>query len=242
MPRKIILAFLLLYAGLLLLHGVTTSFAGDISGTNHTQLKKFVINSYLKEIEPKFRRYFSFNGFAFTIPVKNIGAYFMKSKIDNPEFSGYHTVIVKLLDRESDSVKGIAYVSFKTKIYAPVAVASQTIGKFQIIKRDDVKISYVSIPSLSGGYYLSKKYVIGREARFVIPQNSTLSKEDTEEKTVIVFGDEVDIVYKSYGLVLETKGVALQSGALNSIIRVKNIYSGAVLSCVVKSDKIVTVR
>ncbi len=242
MLRKIILAFLFLYAGLLLPHGATASFAGGFSGVNHAQLKKFVINSYLKEIRPKFKRYFSFNDFAFTVPVKNIGVYFLKSKIDNPEFSGYHTVVVKLLDREKNLVRGVAYVSFKTGIYAPVAVASRTIGKFQIIKRDDIKISYVSIPSSSGGYYLSKKYVIGREARFVIPQNSTLSKEDTEKKTVIVFGDKVDIVYKSYGLVLKTRGVALQSGALNSIIRVKNIYSGAVLSCVVKSDKIVTVR
>jgi flagella basal body P-ring formation protein FlgA len=95
---------------------------------------------------------------------------------------------------------------------------------------------------LNDGYYLNDKNIAGREAKFFIAAGSALTKANTERKRIINFGDTVNIIYKSSGLILKTKGMALQAGALNSVIRVKNIQSGTVLNCLVKSDKAVAVR
>lgn len=243
MLKKIVFTFSFLCAALAPF-AATVSFAGheNLTSLNARVLKKTLIGSYLKEIPPQFKKYFHFNRFSFTAPVKNIKVYYLSPVIANPGFSGYHTVMIKLLDKNNGELRGIAYVSFKTEIFAPVAVAKRTIGKFQIIKPDDVKISYRNIPGLNDGYYLGAAGPAGREAKFFIPVNSALTGANTERKRIINFGNTVNVVYRVSGLYLKTKGIALQAGALNSSIRVRNIYSGAILDCVVKSDKIVEAR
>ncbi len=208
-------------------------------------LKNITVRTYLKQVPLKFVKYFHFNDFVFTaanINTNYTNSYSIKPEISNARYSGWHTVLIKFLDKKDGRLKGVAYVTFKTEIYAPVAAASRTIGKFQVIKPEDVKISYRNIPALSDGYFLNKKNAAGREAKFIIAQNAALTKADTERKRIINFGSRVNIVYKRFGLILKTSGTALQSGALDSPIRVRNAESGAVINCIVKSDKTVAVR
>ncbi|MHB8231603.1 MAG: flagellar basal body P-ring formation chaperone FlgA [bacterium] len=246
MLKKFIFIFILLFI-FLSPPETKASFAATGGGLtaisiSNQNLRKMVIRTYLKKVPLKFRKYFHFNDFVFNVPFKNIKIYSVQIEINNPGFSGYNTAIIKLLDKNNGAIKGIDDITFKTEIYAPVAVASQTIGKFQIIKSGDVKISYKNIPALNDGYYLGGKGPLGREAKFFIAGDSALTNANTERKRIINFGNTVNIVYKSSGLILKTKGTALQAGALNSVIRVKNIDSGAILNCIVKSDKIVAVR
>jgi len=243
----IIFLLLFLFSGLLPFT-LKVSFAGSenlaVKSNTGQILKKMVIKSYLKKVPLKFRKYFHFDDFTFNVPFKNIKDYSVRIEISNSGFSGYHTAIIKLLDKNNGAIKGMDSINFKTEIYAPVVSAAETIGRFQIIKPDDVKISYKNIPSLNDGYYLNDKNIAGREAKFFIAAGSALTKANTERKRIINFGDIVNIVYKSKraGLILKTKGMALQAGALNSVIRVKNIQSGTILNCLVKSDKTVVVR
>jgi flagella basal body P-ring formation protein FlgA len=209
---------------------------------NNLILKKMIIKEYFRKIPLKFRKYFHFNDFSFNVPCKNFKAYSTVIQINSPGFSGYNTAVIKLSDKNNGTLKGMDNVTFKTEIYAPVAVASRTIGKFQIIKLKDVKISYKNIPSLSGGYFLNPKKAAGREAKFFIAEGSALDAADTEKKRIINFGNPVNIVYDKYGLFLKTKGMALQAGALNSVIRVRNIESGAVIECIVVTGKTVAVK
>ena len=167
---------------------------------------------------------------------------FLRIDINDARYSGYHTAVIKILDKKNGALKGLDDATFKTSIYAPVASASETIGKFQIIKPGEVKISYKNIPGLNDGYYLNVKKIAGREARFFITAGSALTNANTERRRIINFGDPVNIIYDGDGLILKTKGMALQAGALNSLIRVKNIESGAILKCTVKSAKIVEVK
>ncbi len=222
------------------------SDAGFAYAAKKPNLKRIVIKSYLSKIPLKFKKYFNFSNFAYNIPFKItagvLKTYSVDVAINNLKYSGYHTAIIKISDKKGGTIKGIDDVTFKTEIYAPVASAAETIGRFQIIKPDDVKISYKNIPGLNDGYYLNDKNIAGREAKFFIAAGSALTKANTERKRIINFGDTVNIIYKSSGLILKTKGMALQAGALNSVIRVKNIQSGTVLNCLVKSDKAVAVR
>jgi flagella basal body P-ring formation protein FlgA len=244
MSKKIIFAFI--FSASLLFPALSDSGYGYARAVKKPNLKRMVIKSYISKIPLKFKKYFHFSNFAYNVPFKisagELKTYSVKVEINNLKYSGYHTAVIKIADKNSGAVKGIDDITFKTEIYAPVAVASETIGKFQIIKPDDVKISYKNIPGLNDGYYLSGKKTAGREAKFFIAAGSALTNANTERKRIINFGDAVNIVYKRYGLILKTKGMALQAGALNSIIRVKNIESGAVLACIVKSDKVVAVR
>ena len=222
------------------------SDAGFAYAAKKPNLKRMVIKSYLSKIPLKFKKYFNFSNFAYNIPFKItngvLKTYSVDVAINNLKYSGYHTAIIKISDKKNGTIKGIDDVTFKTEIYAPVASAAETLGKFQIIKRSDVKIAYKNIPGLNDGYYLSGKKAAGREAKFFIAAGSALTNANTERKRIINFGDTVNIIYKSSGLILKTKGMALQAGALNSVIRVKNIQSGTVLACIVKSDKVVAVR
>ncbi len=235
------LVFIFILLGLTVTGLEKNSYA-KVSDANSTKLKKLIINSYLKEISLKFKKYFHFSNFRFAGPLKNVFRYSIKPISDNPGFAGYHTAIIKLINKKTGLLRGIAYVTFKVRIYAPVAVASRTIGKFQIINADDVVVSMVNIPDINAGYYLNSKDVMGKEAKFVIVQNSTLSAINTERKRIINFGNMLYIVYKRYGLDLKTRGMALQSGAYNSTIRVKNIESGLVVNGIVKSNQMVIVR
>jgi flagella basal body P-ring formation protein FlgA len=225
---------------------VIFSDAGCAHAAKKINLKRMVIKSYLSKIPLKFKKYFYFSNFGYNIPFKItagvLKSYYIDIEMNNLKYSGYHTAIIKILDKKGGTVKGIDDVTFKTEIYAPVASAAETLGRFQIIKPGDVKISYKNIPGLNDGYYLNDKNIAGREAKFFIAEGSALTNANTERKRIINFGDTVNIIYKSSGLILKTKGMALQAGALNSIIRVKNIQSGTVLNCLVKSDKAVAVR
>ena len=237
--KNLIFIFILLG---LIVTGLGKNSYAKVSNANYVKLKKLIINSYLKEVPLKFKKYFYFNDFRLADPLKNVFGYSIKPISDNPGFAGYHTAIIKLIDKKTGLLKGIAYATFKVRIYAPVAVASQTIGKFQIIDADDVRISMVNIPNINAGYYLNKKDITSKEAKFVITQNSPLSAINTERKRIINFGNIVYIVYKRHGLNLKTRGMALQSGAYNSAIRVKNIESGLVVNGIVKSNQTVIVR
>ncbi|MHB1661563.1 MAG: flagellar basal body P-ring formation chaperone FlgA [bacterium] len=244
MLKKLIFILLFIF---LSLPEAKASFAAAGGGLtaislSNQNLRQAVMKSYLKKVPLKFRKYFHFNDFTFNVPIKNIKAYSVQIEINNSGFSGYNTAIIKLLDKNNGAVKGIDGINFKTEIYAPVAVASKTIGKFQIIKSGDVKISHKNIPALNDGYYLGGKGPVGREAKFFIARGSALTNANTERKRIINFGNAVNIVYKSSGLILEAKGTALQAGALNSVIRVRNIDSGTILNCIVKSNKIVMVK
>lgn len=235
-------AYSMKYASAYILNGehATSGHKIQSDGLN-SAIKKLVLASYMREIPLEFRKYVHFSGFKFSSSLSGAGdaasKYCIRAVINNSGYSGYNTAVVKLLGKNDGKLSGIAYVDFKTEIYAPVAVAARTIGRLEIIGPKDIKISYLRINSLSNKYYLDKKPLEGRESKYVIAQNSALTGTDTERKRVVNFGNTVNIIYRRYGLFLKVKGMALQDGAMGSSIRVKNIESGTIINCVVKSRK-----
>lgn len=205
-------------------------------------LKRLIIKAYLKKVPLKFKKYFHFGNFHFNMPYKNFNLKNLRINIADTGYSGYHTALIKIINEKNGEMQGLDAATFKTSIYAPVVVASETIGKFQIIKSGEIKISYKNIPSLNDGYFLNVKKAAGREAKFFIAEGSALNNANTERRRIINFGDRVNIIYDENGLILKTKGMALQSGALNSKIRVKNLESEEIVECMVKSPKTAEVR
>ncbi len=205
-------------------------------------LKRLIIRAYLEKVPLKFKKYFHFAKFNFNLPYKNFNFKNLRINIADTRYSGYHTALIKIINIKNGEMQGLDAATFKTSIYAPVAVASETIGKFQIIKSGEIKISYKNVPSLNDGYFLNVKKAAGREAKFFIAAGSALNNANTERRRIINFGDKINIIYDENGLILKTKGMALQSGALNSKIRVKNLESGEIVECMIKSPKTAEVR
>ena len=219
------------------------SGAADASNNgNDFLLKRLIIKAYLKKVPVKFKKYFHFGNFHFNMPYKNFNFKNLRINIADTGYSGYHTALIKIINIKNGEMQGLDAATFKTSIYAPVAAASETIGKFQIIKSGEIKISYKNISSLNDGYFLNVKKAAGREAKFFIAAGSALNNADTERRRIINFGDRVNIIYDENGLILKTKGMALQSGALNSKIRIRNLESGEIVECLVKSPKIAEVN
>ncbi len=102
------------------------------------------------------------------MPYKNFNLKNLIINIPDIRYSGYHTALIKIVNVKTGEMTGLDAATFKAFIYAPVVVASETIGKFQIIKSKDIKISYKSIPSLYDDYFLNIKKAVGREAKFFI--------------------------------------------------------------------------
>ena len=132
-------AFIILAAVLL----SVISDAGFVYAAKKPDLKRMVIKSYLSKIPLKFKKYFHFSNFAYNIPFKItagvLKSYYVGVEINNLKYSGYHTAIIKISDEKGGTIKGIDDVTFKTEIYAPVASAAETIGRFQIIKPTTLK-------------------------------------------------------------------------------------------------------
>ena len=239
------LAVVLLQCGFMIKHAAAYSakIRTDNKNTdNNILLKRLIIKIYLTQVPLKYKKYFHFAKFNFNLPYKNFKLKNLRINITNAGYSGYHTALIKIINEKNGEMKGLDAATFKTYIYAPVVVASETIGRFQIIKRGEIRISYKNIPSLKAGYFLSFKKAIRREAKFFIASGSALNGANTERRRIINFGDKINIIYDENGVILKTKGMALQSGALNSKIRVKNLESGEIIECKVKSAQTAEAR
>jgi hypothetical protein len=133
-------------------------------------LKRLIIKAYLKKVPLKFKKYFHFGIFISICRIKILISKNLRINIADTRYSGYHTALIKIINIKNGEMQGLDAATFKTSIYAPVAVASETIGKFQIIKSGEIKISYKNIPSLNDGYFLNVKKAAGKEAKFLLPR------------------------------------------------------------------------
>lgn len=242
MPKICLLTVLLTVA-------FVSSFPLNVFALNrkkHDNRYSFLVASvkkyYLKEIPVKYRKFIHFNNFMFSGNFNKQLSGDSSLTVGNPDFAGKHTAVFKWYDGGSGLLAGMGFVSFDVAIRVPVVVAANTLGKYQIIKKSDLKTSFKNLNSLTPGYYVNIKKVAGRETRRVIALGSPVTGVNTERKRIINFGDKVDIIYDGDGLVLRAKGVALQSGAYGAVISVKNNDSGEIVKVTVKSAGVVTVR
>jgi flagella basal body P-ring formation protein FlgA len=130
---------------------------------------------------------------------------------------------ISYLDGKIDSLSG-KYVS-----YVQVPVAARYIKYGEIIHSSDLNNVKVKLDTIKNSDISSAVDIVGMQAKKYIAVGSIIKKADVVNPPVIKNNDPVNIVYSSGAINLKTSGVALGTGAVGDMIKVKNASSGVVL-------------
>lgn len=124
---------------------------------------------------------------------------------------------------------GKELVSGKYAAFTEVPVAARYIKFGEIIGDDAIGYVKTRIDLLRPGFAASEQEVLGKQAKRYIAAGTMFNKGDVVSPPVIKNNDPVNIIYSSGVIKLKTMGVAMGSGAVGEMIKVKNGDTGAVL-------------
>lgn len=120
----------------------------------------------------------------------------------------------------------------KSSVHGDVYVASRKLAPSHIITEDDLVIKSVEITDLNQGILFNKNNILGKQTTKKMSQGLTFTEKWVEITPVISKGDVVKVIVSSVGFELRYDAVALQSGMIGDVIRLKTdnkkIVSGEV--------------
>ncbi len=102
-------------------------------------------------------------------------------------------------------------------------VLNHDVTKGEIIKAEDVV--YLSIERHSGTAIRDSSWLIGKQARTNIKAWKVLNFNQLQMPLLVKKNDVVEVLYKSSNINIKTKGVALENGSLEKVIKLRNINS-----------------
>lgn len=148
-----------------------------------------------------------------------------KLEVFNPyqaTLSGSTTLGIRCL--ESDNHWSL-YVPARISIQKPVIAAKQAILKGQVIGENDIQLLEMDISQLKQGYYIQTQQVLGLVAKQNIHEGNCLLPSTLENATLVHKGQQVNIIAINDSIKVSMPGVALGSGSVNDLIKVKNLSS-----------------
>ena len=104
-----------------------------------------------------------------------------------------------------------------------VPVLLEPIRKGTQITEDIISTKWVRDAKSLSGYCLDKQCLIGRIAKRTIGANIPVRKNNIIVTTLVRKGTKVLVKYKKGAVKIDVQGVAMESGGLGDVIRVKNI-------------------
>ena len=134
------------------------------------------------------------------------------------------------------------YVPVTVAAYTKVMVANRPIGPGASISQDSVSWVERDVSTLSYGYLASLKGQGGLRARRSIPQGAVITANMVEANAIVHKGQRISLRSDSGSISVTMSGIALQDGAINSRIPVRNLSSGRRLEGVVESSEVVVLR
>ena len=140
----------------------------------------------------------------------------------DPKFSSFR-VQVHYNDGKIDSISG-KYIPY---IMAPVAGKYIKFG--DIIQASDIASKKMRLDTFKKGFATEDSEVIGMQAKKYIAVDKMFKLNDISRPPVLKNNDPVNIIYSSGTINLKTVGIALGTGAVGDMVKVKNTSSGAIL-------------
>ncbi|MBL3284713.1 Flagellar basal body P-ring biosynthesis protein FlgA [Rickettsiales endosymbiont of Paramecium tredecaurelia] len=125
---------------------------------------------------------------------------------------------------------GADYISGKYRVWANIPIAARSLAPLEIIHESDIAYHRVLFDRVSHVPISSAKSLIGLQARKMIGRGSVIKQTDLVKPIVIKIQDTVNLIYSSENITIRVCGVALSSGAVGDVIKVKNQSSGAIIS------------
>ena len=123
----------------------------------------------------------------------------------------------------------------------PALILTRSLRRGDIISEADITVRQIRV-SRPGVLASRVSDVVGRSITRNLSQGEALPLNLVIDTPIIERGKSVTILVRSGGLVVKTRGEAMESGALGDTIRVRNITSRTVVTAVVVTDDTVEVR
>ncbi len=139
--------------------------------------------------------------------------------------AGSHRFRARVIYRNSsvDEVYG-KYAEF---IEAPVLARPVKAG--EILKATDIILVKRSLKKIINNDCTEVEELLGKQLSKSLPKGATVRKNELVSPVVIKTNEPVNITYVASGIMLKTVGIALASGAIGDMIKVKNGDTGIVV-------------
>jgi flagellar basal body P-ring formation protein FlgA len=86
------------------------------------------------------------------------------------------------------------------------------------------------------GFVTARSALIGKVAKRTLLPGRAIALNSIDDPKAVVNGSRVKIIFEEGGLSISTYAIALQSGSIGDLIRVRNLDSGLTISGVVQAD------
>lgn len=134
------------------------------------------------------------------------------------------------------------FVPVSIAAYTKVMVANRPIGPGTTISRDTVSWVERDVATLSYGYLPSLEGQGGLRARRSIAQGAVITANMVEANAIVHKGQRISLRSDSGPISVTMSGIALEDGAVNGRIAVRNLSSGRRLEGIVESSEVVVLR
>lgn len=166
--------------------------------------------------------------------VKNIGAKNVSLTYFAPSYSSFRVSVTAKNDKLFD-----LFGRYKAYINVPIMAKSVSVGT--IITETDIISVKSPLSRVKNGYVTSVDDIVGMQARRSLANGALVRNSDVIKPQIVRQGDSVSILYDKGNIKLRTNGIAMQGGAMNDNIKVKNESTGTVIHAIVKEKNLVEV-
>jgi flagella basal body P-ring formation protein FlgA len=132
-------------------------------------------------------------------------------------------------------------IRVKINVYNNVLVTTDRIRRHDIITSDKCKIERMEITSLTEKPITSEEGLSDRWAKRSIGKGQILTSGMLERIPTITSGQEVSILYRNSLLEISARGVALEQGYTDDVIRVRNLQSREVITGAIRDNETIEV-
>lgn len=132
------------------------------------------------------------------------------------------------------------FVTARVQQFVTVVTASRPISRHSRINGNALSLREQDIQLLRSDYFTRLQDVAGQTARVPIRNGEVISPRQLEASLAVRRGDAITLQVRRGGLLIRTKGFALEDGRLNQQIDVRNASSGRELRGVVTAPGVVT--
>jgi flagellar basal body P-ring formation protein FlgA len=154
----------------------------------------------------------------------------------NSQITQTSTLGIKCADTKR---KWTLYVPIDIDILTLVVICKHHLPKGTTISSNDIRLSERDIKQLKRGYFQNKEEVIGLITKHNLQPGRTISPYNLSLPALVNRGEEIIITAINKSIQVSMKGIAINSGTLGEIIRVKILSSNRIIEAkIVKRRKV----
>lgn len=125
--------------------------------------------------------------------------------------------------------------------YVEIPVLNKQVNYGEVITESDVMNIRSKIHKIKSGYVKSSENLIGMQAKKSLLAGVQIKETDITKPFVVHENDLVMMVYQNDHLKLKTNGIAMASGAIDEVIKLKNSTTGTIVYGRIKAPNLVQV-